>query len=268
METITIDGLTVSCESFMNALKRSGVNSRKMMKAAQQARAEKYGIQPIEGGALTMPTKLARVGATDDDFADPVNYRYPIWASKQNANELTQAQLRQVKSAMSRLEQTGSVYDQTSRAMIERRIDEAQKRFEVGLLKAWEVPIVKVDEERRVVLGVVLKASTAENIRQDSQQDVISLDEVEAAAYGFMLKSRTMDYHHKHAISQNKVAVVESYLAPVDFELNGTQVQKGDWVAGVKFFDDALWGEVKAGEIAAFSIKGRGIRKPMGGADG
>jgi len=43
---------------------------------AQKARAEKYGISPKEGGNLTKPKEYENI--PDDEFADPVNYRYPV----------------------------------------------------------------------------------------------------------------------------------------------------------------------------------------------
>lgn len=43
---------------------------------AREARAKKYGIKPVEGGALTKPAKYSDVA--DDDFGDPTNYRYPM----------------------------------------------------------------------------------------------------------------------------------------------------------------------------------------------
>lgn len=45
-------------------------------KQAQQARAGKYGITVKDGGNVTKPGDYANV--PDDEFADPVNYRYPV----------------------------------------------------------------------------------------------------------------------------------------------------------------------------------------------
>jgi len=43
---------------------------------AQEARASKYGISIKKGGNITKPSEYADV--PDDEFADPVNYKYPI----------------------------------------------------------------------------------------------------------------------------------------------------------------------------------------------
>ncbi|HBE45734.1 MAG TPA: hypothetical protein DDW17_09930 [Deltaproteobacteria bacterium] len=49
---------------------------REKAKKAQEARAKKYGIAVKEGGNVTKPSEYESI--LDDEFADPVNYRYPI----------------------------------------------------------------------------------------------------------------------------------------------------------------------------------------------
>ena len=46
------------------------------LRQEQRQRAERYGISPKEGGHLTKPSEYERL--SDDQFADTVNYRYPI----------------------------------------------------------------------------------------------------------------------------------------------------------------------------------------------
>jgi len=50
--------------------------TREEAKAAQEARSKKYGIGIKEGGNVTKPGEFASI--PDDEFADPVNYAYPI----------------------------------------------------------------------------------------------------------------------------------------------------------------------------------------------
>ncbi len=45
-------------------------------KKAQEERSKKYGISIIDGGSVTKPSKYESI--SDEDFADPVNYNYPI----------------------------------------------------------------------------------------------------------------------------------------------------------------------------------------------
>jgi hypothetical protein len=269
---ISVDGLTITLDQLVAALKLPAGGQRQMLREAQKKRAEKYGIKvQSDGGALSIPARFARLGAKDGDFGDPTNYKFIVWLSKPDREALSPAQLKQVQNAQVRFSQFGDRYDPLSRAAVQDRIQQARRKFKIGEFaeteKAdWEskVEIAKLDEEKQVALGIALKASGGTNgVRADSQKDVITAEEVEKAAYGFMLNSRVFDLHHKRLLPESKAAVVESYLAPVDFEMGGTEVKKGDWVAAVKFFDKDLWQDVKEGKIAAFSIKGVGMRKPL-----
>lgn len=265
---ITVDGIGISLEELMAALKRPEGGQRELLREAQRKRSEKFGIQVVPGASLTIPAKFARLGADIEDFADPVNFAYPVWLSKPNREALTPAQLAQVRNASARFGQFADRYNTQSRAVVEMRIDQARKKFKIGefaeMKKSWEYRIAKVDEEKRVALGVALKASDETNgIRPDTQRDILSPEQVEQAAYNFMLNSRLFDLHHKRTVPNSRAAVVESYLAPVDFKMGRTDVKKGDWIVGVKFADKALWDAVKSGEIRAFSIKGVGKRRPV-----
>jgi len=53
--------------------------AREKAKKEQEARASKYGITIKEGGNVTKPGEFSNI--PDDEFADPVNYRYPIDAA-------------------------------------------------------------------------------------------------------------------------------------------------------------------------------------------
>lgn len=56
-------------------------------KKAQKAREKKYGIGIKAGGAVTKPAQYADV--SDDMFADPVNYRYPLSPPARAVNAIT-----------------------------------------------------------------------------------------------------------------------------------------------------------------------------------
>lgn len=86
-------------------------------KKAQEARSKKYGIGIKDGGNVTKPGKYASL--TDDDFADPVNYSYPI-DTKAHAD-----------NAASRFGDADnrSVYTKAEQDIIDKRIAAAQKKF-------------------------------------------------------------------------------------------------------------------------------------------
>lgn len=114
----------------------------------------------------------------------------------------------------------------------------------------------KAKTDERFVYGIVLEPETV-----DAQQDIYSAEEIRGAAHAFMEKFRTIGLMHKGAIN-DKVKILESFIAPGDFEVDGAPVKAGTWVMAVKVTDDELWKAVKGGDITGFSIGGSAIRKP------
>lgn len=141
-------------------------------------------------------------------------------------------------------------------------IDRELKKREKPVKKNSEfdqivVPIIKANSEKQIIYGVVLTPD-----EEDTQEDVISADEIEKTAHAYMLNSRVVGSGHTKTI---KARPVESYIAPMDmtFEsgLYGTQkVKKGAWVLGVKVDDPKEWEKVSEGHYTGYSIGGVGIR--------
>jgi uracil-DNA glycosylase len=121
--------------------------------------------------------------------------------------------------------------------------------------QTWHCPILKSDDDRRMVYGVVLEPGTV-----DLQGDVLALDTIESAAHKYLIQHRTVGDSHSQLAGAE---VVESYLAPADLELGGQIISQGSWVMGVHVTDDHLWLAVKAGEYTGFSIGGTGERKEI-----
>lgn len=133
--------------------------------------------------------------------------------------------------------------------------------------------IAKADTEKRIVLGPVL---VPENF--DLQDDIISADEIEKAAHNYMIKLnfrededflKTLGLNNKskrgfmHTEFNRKIALIESYTAPVDFTIGEREIKAGTWVMAVKVFDDEVWSLVKANRITGFSIGGRSRSMPV-----
>jgi len=121
-----------------------------------------------------------------------------------------------------------------------------------------DVTIFKADNKRQIIYGIPLRVDS-----QDSQGDIVSKEEIEKAAHSFMIASQRYDYQHQYLIPRQDLAVVESYLAPVDFQLNGVLIKEGDWVLATKILNKKLWQSVEKGEFKGYSIKGRGTRKKL-----
>lgn len=116
-----------------------------------------------------------------------------------------------------------------------------------------EATIIKADNEKQLVVGVVLEPDS-----EDAQGDIIKADTIEKAAHDYLVKSRTIYNSHS---SLAKCEVVESYIAPSDFYLNGQTVKKGSWVMACHISDPQMWKGVKSGDYTGFSIGGVGSRK-------
>lgn len=109
----------------------------------------------------------------------------------------------------------------------------------------------------RYALGVVLEPDVV-----DAQNDTYSAKEIERAAHGYMTDFRNIGLQHK-AFVNDRVKLVESYIAPVDFDLNGSTVKRGTWLIAVKVLDDQLWRKMQSGELTGFSIAGFATRTPL-----
>jgi DNA adenine methylase len=136
-------------------------------------------------------------------------------------------------------------------------LDEAAslgERLVVGPL-AKRIPLLKTSEER-YVLGIVLEPE-----RVDAQQDIYSAAEVREATHRFMEEYRNLGLMHREILGE-QVKILESYLAPTEFEVDGTRIKPGTWLLAVRVVDDELWRQVKAGELTGVSIGGSAIRAP------
>jgi DNA adenine methylase len=123
------------------------------------------------------------------------------------------------------------------------------------------IPLLKTGEER-YVLGIVLEPETV-----DAQDDIYSAAEVRDAAHRFMEQYQNIGLMHRDLVN-GRVKILESYLAPTSFTLDGTQVRKGSWLLAVRVLDDGLWAQIKSGELTGLSIGGSAARsaEPPSGA--
>lgn len=116
--------------------------------------------------------------------------------------------------------------------------------------------VAKAGGDEQYVLGIVLEPGVV-----DAQDDTYSADEVRKASERFMEQHRNMGLMHKKIVN-DKVQILENYLAPVDMQIGDTLVKKGTWLMGVRVKDPELWAGVKDGTYTGFSIGGSAIRTP------
>lgn len=121
------------------------------------------------------------------------------------------------------------------------------------------IPILKTEEERRLVTGIVLEPDEV-----DAQNDTIKARVIEEAAHKFLRKyNRSTEMGLMHSIFGNiGVELAESYVTHEDTVLGGQKVKAGSWLMTVKVISDKVWADVKSGKLTGFSIGGTAIIDP------
>lgn len=153
---------------------------------------------------------------------------------------------------------------------------DSQKRRRRRLGRGYmnkEAAILKIDEEKRVVYGVVLDPYIV-----DTQGDWSPPSEVEQTAHKWMEKSRIIGLRHK---GEAKAVPVESFLMPypsqgdykravsgeehrvLKFKFGNSFIHSGSWVLGTKIADDETWALVKSGNLGSYSVGGIGSREEV-----
>lgn len=115
------------------------------------------------------------------------------------------------------------------------------------------VPILKTDEERRLVTGVVYEPDTV-----DAHGDMMTAEEIEKTAHLFMKEYQQIDKQHNWEDGYG--TVVESWVTKSDTYIGDQEVKKGSWCMTVYVEDDDTWEEIKKGEVTGFSMGGVGER--------
>jgi hypothetical protein len=132
----------------------------------------------------------------------------------------------------------------------------------------WEGTISKLDEDKRLAFGWASIVKMDGVDVADRQGDVIDWEDLEDAAYDYMLRSRAGGNQHRRSEDGkvHKVSdVVESFVVtPEKIEKLGLpeDMPLGWWI-GQKIHDDDSWEEVKSGRKVHFSVHGRGKRKAL-----
>lgn len=120
----------------------------------------------------------------------------------------------------------------------------------------------RVDEEKRRVFGFF--SVVAENDKEviDYHGDVIASDDLEEAAYKYVMYSGMGDERHDE---RAKAMLIESMFFSKEKQMAlGIDLGKVCWWGGFYILDDDLWQKVKSGQYPMFSIGGRSqIEKPV-----
>jgi len=137
----------------------------------------------------------------------------------------------------------------SSQVHVERPLEIERERYK----KDTYSKIIKA--EKQLVYGIVLEPDT-----KDLQGDIISAPEIEKTAHRYMMTSQTLGDMHEGIMTEAEI--VESFIAPVDYELDGEPVKKGSWVMVIKIHDALLWQDVKGEKYNGLSIGAYARRIP------
>jgi len=130
----------------------------------------------------------------------------------------------------------------------------------------WETEISKVDTEKRQVFGWATVTHVDGQEVVDLQDDYIPMEEIEKAAYNYVLTSRKGgDMHAREGDGPRHTAdLIESVIFSPEkiskMGLDPDAFPKMGWWLGMKVNDEEQWELVKKGERTGFSIHGKGHR--------
>ena len=126
--------------------------------------------------------------------------------------------------------------------------------------------ISKLNEDKQQCFGwcSVVKVDGKDVI--DKPNDMIDIDDIETAAYDYMLTSRKGGDMHQRDVDGwrccTRPTCIESFvLTPEKIAKMGLpeDTPQGWWI-GMQVHDDDLWDDVKSGRKTKFSIHGSGTR--------
>ena len=161
----------------------------------------------------------------------------------------------------------------TSQAAFEgaRRAPEAAKKAKekIGKSVTWEGEISKMDTDKRQVFGWASVIEVDGKPVVDLQEDIMELEEIEKAAYEYVVKSRRGGHQHRRDGDEavHVSDMIESFIVTPEKkeQLGLPDSMPTGWWVGFQINDDEVWKSVKDGKLPGFSIHGTGVRTPVEG---
>jgi Putative phage serine protease XkdF len=107
--------------------------------------------------------------------------------------------------------------------------------------------IKSLDHELKQATFVVLVPDEV-----DLHGDIYDEITVRKAAHSFNISCRKANLFH--VAFTNSFDFAESYISPVDMEIEGHVIKKGTWLVTIQCNNDDLWEQIKNGKIKSVSI--------------
>lgn len=128
---------------------------------------------------------------------------------------------------------------------------EMDKQEKKEVKKAFDrrIPFIKMDDEKRLIYGVVYSPNEI-----DEQGDWISAEEIEKAAHNFLIDYRKIGINHRQIVKGCKVA--ECYITLTDMNIGDSFIKKGSWMMVTRVDNNDVWQDAKDGGFTGYSIGG------------
>jgi hypothetical protein len=137
----------------------------------------------------------------------------------------------------------------------------------MNIQKQGKLQITKVDKENRMVFGFFNVNKIGDELVEDLQQDTIETEELEKAAYDFVLNARIAGESHLRKGVGN---LVESMMFTYEKEqailktleqigIKGAQFSLGieGWWGGFQITDEEVLAKIDKGDYPMFSVGGK-----------
>lgn len=116
------------------------------------------------------------------------------------------------------------------------------------------VPVIKsLNTEKRLATFVVLEPQDAGDSTTDLHGDWYDAEAVEQACHDFNTNCRKANLYHM--LDTTGFEFVESYILPIEAEINSKVIKAGTWLAVVKAKEDWIWDGIKDGTFDGLSIQ-------------
>jgi len=124
--------------------------------------------------------------------------------------------------------------------------------------KTFQADITKIDKDQQLVFGWVTITDIDHKPLVDTQGDLITPADMEKMAYAYVADVRHMGVMHEKVGGGE---LVESIVFTAEKQKAlGIDLGRSGWWIGFHVTSPEVWARVKSGELAAFSIHGKGIR--------
>lgn len=121
--------------------------------------------------------------------------------------------------------------------------------MEITFTTSGGFEIEKAGDEQ-IVTAVAMVANVA-----DAENDVVSPEELEKAAGAYLRDSRQIWLDHKTPLT-GEAELLESFIAPTGFTINGSAVPKNAWVVKIKVLSKEIWRLIKSKVLRSLSVGG------------